>query len=272
MLIVVGRAVAAQSRTQPVAFLPSGDVFAPLLADPKQPEFLAGVVRLNSNIRRTTVGAAAFGENIGVIRWTLRTNGAVQVGLAGGVFAQFDLASTSIDLLNADYLIGVPLTYRTGPLSLRLRVYHQSSHLGDEFMLQAAPTRVNLSFESLELIASAEGGAARIYGGGEYIFRHEPSDLASPALHGGVEYRQPHPLFSVQTLGAARLAAGLDLKSWKQHDWSPAVSIRLGLEFQPPTSSRRWSILLTWYAGASPYGQFYTEEIRYFGAGLHLAL
>src|SRR3989475_2155942 len=43
------------------------------------------------------------------------------------------------------------LAYRRGSTALRLRVYHQSSHLGDEYMLHARAQRVDLSFEAAEL-------------------------------------------------------------------------------------------------------------------------
>jgi hypothetical protein len=271
VLLLLPLGMAQGQSADVVTFLPHGDVFAPLLADPKQPEFLAGAGHLHSPIRHTMVGNAAFGENIGVARW-VGAGRSIQVGLAGGVFAQFDLGSASIDLLNADYLIGLPVTYSRGPLSLRVRIYHQSSHLGDEYLLQARPERVNLSFESLELLLAAKVSSLRLYGGGEYIMRHEPRELASSILHGGAEYRPDRALFSSRTLGQARLVGGLDVKSSGEHDWLPAWSARVGLEFVPTTSTRRWSVLLSWYDGLSPYGQFYTQEIRYYGAGLHLAL
>ncbi len=51
-----------------------------------------------------------------------------------GVF-QFDLSAPSSDLINTDYVVGVPLSWRSGGWSTRVRLYHQSSHLGDEFLL-----------------------------------------------------------------------------------------------------------------------------------------
>ena len=76
-----------------------------------------------------------------------------QISISGSVFAQFDLDVNSYDLLNADYIVGIPITMRTGAFSARLRLYHQSSHLGDEFLLREEdPTfvRENISYESAE--------------------------------------------------------------------------------------------------------------------------
>jgi hypothetical protein len=253
--------------------LPTGDVFPALLADPKEPESVAGIARVRSAIRNTTVGAAAFGVNIGLVRWNTKANGdGIQLGIAGGVFAQFDLERSSIDLLNADYIIGLPLTYRRGVSAVRVRLFHQSSHLGDEFLLQEPVPRINLSFEALELIVSQHIGVIRLYGGGEIVFRHEPSDLGLAVLHGGIEYRQRAPLFRLGTLGEARVVAGLDLRSPEHDDWTPGRSFRGGLDFSASSTGRRWSVLLAAHNGPSPYGQFYHDWVRYIGIGLHFPL
>ena len=47
------------------------------------------------------------------------------------------------------------------------RLFHQSSHLGDEFLLRTQTQRVNLSYESVDLRFSYEiGDVLRLYGGG----------------------------------------------------------------------------------------------------------
>lgn len=265
---LVGASVSAQtprpggvpsepSEASGVGLLPQGDVFRPLIADPKQP--------------------VGFGETFGIVRWPGRRPGdGLQLGIAGGVFAQFAIERRLTNLVNTDWVIGFPLTYRRGDLSARLRVYHQSSHLGDGFLLRVHPQRVNRTFEAVELIVSEEFGPWRVYGGGEYVFRREPPDLEAGVLHGGLEYRRPTPLFGFGKLGTARLVAALDAKSWRQHEWAEAGSARAGLEFGPAGQAERtgrgrwWSLLLEFYDGLSPYGQLYTEELVLGGVGVHL--
>ncbi|MEK7826807.1 MAG: DUF1207 domain-containing protein [Thermodesulfobacteriota bacterium] len=82
--------------------------------------------------------------------------------MSGAVLAQFNLDSSSNDLINADYVIGFPLSYRNGPWSERARLFHQSSHLGDEFLLlpqrpELKVTRMNLNFETIELLGACSG-------------------------------------------------------------------------------------------------------------------
>ncbi len=245
---------------------PNSELFWPLLADPKQPQFFMSYRNYDTPLDRTTIAAVGFGESFGFYRRAgKRAGDGAQLSLSGGLFAQFNLDAPSSDLINADYIIGLPLTYRRAPWSGRLRIYHQSSHLGDEFLLNAQPERINLSFESMELLISYSQERWRGYIGGEYIFHREPADLRPGGLHAGVEYRSKQPL-----LYGGRLIGGLDLKSWEQHDWSVDASLKLGLEFgttQP--GHRRMRLIVEAYDGHAPHGQFYETEITYYGLGVY---
>src|ERR1041385_6315853 len=128
--------------------LPRGDVFCPLIADPKATRSFVAYQRGNETDLATDIAAVGIADQFAFFRAAAgRPGNGIQLGLAGAVFAQFDLGSPSSDLLNADYTIAVPLTFRAGPISARARVYHQSSHLGDEFLLRPSPPkRENLSF------------------------------------------------------------------------------------------------------------------------------
>ena len=102
------------------------------------------------------VSAVGFGGTLGL--WGLRQkkncNG-FQINIFGAVFSQFNLDAPSTDLINSDFQFGVPFTFRHGPLSARLRVFHQSSHVGDEFLLNNPDfKRVNLTFEMVEAMLS----------------------------------------------------------------------------------------------------------------------
>jgi hypothetical protein len=246
---------------------PNGDLFLPLLADPKQPQFFVSYRRYDTSVDTINMGAVGFGETFGLYRREGKRPGdGLQVSISGGLFAQFNLDAPSHDLINADYTIGLPVTYRHGPLSARLRLYHQSSHLGDEYLLRAQPERINLSFESLEMLFSYEWQGLRAYGGGEYLLRRDPGDLERASLHGGFEYRRGQP-----TLFGGRLVGGLDLKSWQEHDWSADASLKLGLEFGAnEPGRRRLRIMAEAYDGYAPHGQFYDDEISYYGLGLYL--
>jgi len=247
---------------------PTGDVFRPLIADPKQPRFFMSAVRFTSVGVTYTMAPVGFGETFGLYRLAGGREGdGLQFSVEGALFAQFNLSTPSYDLVNADYTIGIPVTYRHGGNSLRFRVYHQSSHLGDELLLSAnPPERVNLSFEAIELLYSFEWTRWRVYAGGEYLIHKEPADLKAPSAHWGIEYRGATPL-----LWTGRPLAGVDMKSLEEHDWSIDTSIKAGLEFgHPDPGNRRLRVMAEWYKGFDPHGQFYVNKVEYWGLEVSL--
>ncbi|MBU0909624.1 MAG: DUF1207 domain-containing protein, partial [Proteobacteria bacterium] len=196
---------------------PTGDLFRPLIADPKQPQFFVSLNGFKSSEVRYTMASVGFGETFGMYRFFgSREGNGLQLSVVGGLFAQFNLDSSSSDLINADYTIGIPVTYRYGDNSLRLRLYHQSSHLGDELLLSDNhPERVNLSYEAIELIYSREWRGWRGYGGGEYLIHKEPDDLEPLSAHWGIEYRGSKSL-----VWNGRPVGGVDMKSLEENDWA----------------------------------------------------
>jgi len=261
--------------------LPRGDVFCPIVADPKASRTFVSLLRHESgdDLQDTELDIASvgIGDAFGVGRWSGGTPGdGIQLSITAGVFAQFDLGTSSYDMLNADYVVGLPLTIRKGWFSTRLRVYHQSSHLGDEYLLREPPNRQdreNLSFEAFEWLLSADGGPLRLYGGGELLFQREPEDLGRYVGHGGVEFRPAARIIPMGSLGGFRFVGGVDVKSSEEQDWEPAISARGGLEYDraggTDVTARRWGIFARFYTGPSPYGQFFREKVRLIGVGVH---
>ncbi len=251
---------------------PVGDVFQPLLADVKERQFFVSFRRfqafgqsLSPDLGRFAMASVGYGGLYGLSRRLGTQEGdGLQISLDGALFAQFNLNSASHDLINADYTVGVPVTYRSGAFSARFRLYHQSSHLGDEFLLRYKPERVNLSYEAVQLLVSGEKGFWRAYGGGEYMGDRDPATLRPWGLQAGLEYRQGD-----RYLLRGRFLAGLDVKSYEENEWRPSYSLKAGLEFGLPDPGRRHlRFLLEGYRGYSPYGQFYRERVQYLGFGV----
>jgi hypothetical protein len=253
-----------------VAVFPEGDVFCTLLADPKAMRSFMSYQRgrFPDSTGATGIGAIGIADGIGIVRWTGRRPGeGLQLGFEAGVFAQFDLGAPSADLLNADYAVGIPVTVRSGSYSARLRVFHQSSHLGDELLGRREIENEGLSYEGLEGLVSLEVGAVRLYGGGEYTFGRNPRSLDPFVAHAGAEVR-------VGPVRGARLVAALDVKATEERRWEPAWSARAGVELarwsSPDRSPRVLAMVAEYYDGPSPYGQFFLERTSFFGFGLYL--
>jgi hypothetical protein len=271
-----GAGVHESEATGTVAF-PEDQIFCPLIADPKEARsfvsFLRGTFRSldDPSGEGTSIASVGVGDTFGLLRVGGPEPGeGVQLDVVGGIFAQFDLGAPSNDLINADYVLGLPLTFRRHGFSFRAKLYHQSSHLGDEYLLRSEDiVRENLSFESIEFLVSQEFGALRVYAAAERLFRREPAALPDSLFHTGVELRS----------GRARkvqMLAAVDVKTTELHDWSPAVSGRVGLELGRPGPEghpgRLIMLLVEIYQGPSPYGQFFQDDISYVGAGVHIGL
>ena len=256
-----------KTKTADSAFLPTGDLFKPLLADPKEPRFYLSYRMLDYRSKLYHVAMGGYGEFFGLYRSINTTGGySWQASFGGGIHGQFDLGAPSLDLVNADYTIGFPVSFRKGAESYRIALYHQSSHLGDEFLLHNNVERIELSFEALEVLGSHEWKTLRTYYGGEYIVHQGPTGLKPVILHGGLEYSGTEKI-----VGQGRLAGGWDLKIDQEHDWSINSSLKLGLQFDGTEANGHYiRVLAEGFKGFTPYGQFYNDRTTYVGLGVYL--
>ncbi len=249
-------------------FLAKKPLFQPLLADPRWPHFSAAYQRYVDDEQLRNVAATSFGETFSLVRFGGPWEATMELGIHAGVFAIFDLDAESSDLINADYLVGLPLTTKWGNFSNLTSVFHQSSHLGDEFLLRGrADKRVNLSYEAVGSLFSYHLPAGlRVYGGGGYIFRREPGSLEPWSTQVGLEFTSPWPFLG----GALRPVAGVDVQNREESGWDTDLSLRAGFQFQNPDFfSRKMQLLFEYYKGQSPNGQFYERDIESFGIGVH---
>lgn len=244
-------------------------LFSPLLADPRWPRFSLSyeVFRHSSALGLRDMGSASLGEHFNLVSYQSQEIGRFGLGLQPGIYALFNLDAPSMDLVNADYRLGLPLDYRLGIFSAEARVVHQSSHLGDEFLLDTPIQRINLSYEAVELKVSLEWSQLRFYGGAGRYLHSDPRGLEPWTAQEGVEYASPRLFLN----DSVRPVFALDLQEREETGWTPDVSVRLGVEFaSPETSRRRIQFLLEYFHGRNPNGQFFRERLESFGVGLHV--
>jgi hypothetical protein len=258
----------ASTTSEGLVLLPGGKLFDPLIADPRTPHFGASFVHINNASELESGAAVSFGETVPLLETAAPfAGGKVQVGLLASLFSLFDTGSRSEDLIDSDYLIGVPVSWRKGRWSGQARYLHQSSHLGDELLLRPThPQRVNLSFEQADITASYDvDDEFRLYGGGGAILRSQPHRehlLAQLGSEYGADWRFFHDYL--------RPVAGLDLQARESQHWQPDVSLRAGVEVASPFAfGRKLQFMLEYYNGKSPWGQFLQNNIEYYGVGTH---
>lgn len=249
---------------------PLGELFQPLVADVIEPQFSTGIHRVKSSgqLDKFTAAVVSYGEHFGLVRLQESTVKAWQVSVVGALFAQFNLDASSKDLINADYTIGLSGTHRNGPASYRLRLIHQSSHLGDELLLgESAPDeRINLSLEAVDFLASYKWDKYRAYGGVAYLLNIEPGDLEKTGLQlGGEYYGTERRLFNGRWIG------GINLTAYEGVDWNINKTVKYGFEYgKAGSGNRRLRVMLEAYNGKSPFGQFYDVNISSYGMSVYL--
>jgi hypothetical protein len=252
-------------------FLPGGYLFQPLLADPRWPHFSAAYrYSIRTEGSRNTF-AASFGETIPLYRDALGEHGRWgrwEVGVQAGVFSIFDLDAPSFDLVNTDFLVGTFLAYRYADFSALGRLFHQSSHLGDEFLLRATrPDRVNVSFEGVDAKLSYDLPLGlRAYGGGGYLVHVDPTSLDRGFLQAGGEWRTRRTFWPA----GVRPVAGVDLQFREENDWRTDLSVRAGVQLDSVSVlDRSLQLLVEYFNGRSFDGQFYRDPVEYIGLGVH---
>jgi hypothetical protein len=190
---------------------------------------------------------------------------------AGTLVQSIDLPS----VLSWRTIVGVPFTWRRDRVSVRLRLYHQNSHVGDEILLlNPGFERVNLSFEEPEGVAAYDlgGNRARVYAGGGLLLKRHPA-MKRPRLLCGIEWHgRRRRLFSGQQ---RRLeitpVLSAELKAFGELDWKPNLRVVGGVELARERGERGVRILAEYYHGSFPYGQFFEQKVDHFGVGVHLA-
>ena len=251
-------------------FLPRDLLVAPFHADPRWPHFSMASRHVSFGREPGNTGSANFGETFALYRNAAPLDGQWEIAIQAGVFSTFNLGSSSVDLQNADYTAGLLTSYRTGAFSGFLRLHHQSSHLGDEFILNSQPgfNRINLSFDELDLKISYELASwFRVYGGGGMLVGRDPRELKRGTSQLGAELTSPWTLWD----GKVRPVAYADLQANARSNWKVASSVMAGIQFENARiGDRRLQVLAEYFGGPSPNGQFYTQNTEWFGLGIHL--
>jgi hypothetical protein len=199
-----------------------------------------------------------------------KINQSVDFNVIGFIKSQFDVSELNTRnnrggaLINTDFMIGGELVKNFRQGSLRLKYTHQSYHLGDEFLIDNPiylENRLNLSYEALDLLAYRNMNNWGAYLGGSFIVRSEPGNIDKFKVQTGFQYLGHKrdwfaPLF------------GVDLKSWGETDWHVNASIKAGFEIygyldQPV------QLMLEYYDGKSPYGQFINDDFSFIGLSVN---
>ena len=246
-------------------WLPQSTVlFPPLVASPRQVTYSIAYRPFDNAISKEVI-AISFGDDFPIYRWrdVWKWHGDLQVGIEGGVWAVFNRRSknTWADLINADYYVGIPWAYAYDNWSHRFRLYHVSTHLGDEFIFKHPKFVKNkVSFEAIDFYSSYQlTEAIRLYGGVGWIF----SKKNPLYTEWGTELRLlGHKNLYYGLYGQPFLAMHFHLESGKKAKNS--VTYALGYEWSKLQGiGRKMRLFFQYHDGYSVDGQFSAFKANY---------
>jgi hypothetical protein len=265
---------AAQARSHqagdgPRCLFPDRSLLPDVLAGPRDPVITGQLVYADPN--PTAYGPGPSGEVAiaGTLPLLLLAGtgpeDALVLGMEGAAFAHFSFATVTRELVNTDWVFAVPLVWRRGSHWARLRYYHTSSHLGDEYQRRFGPSSINFSRDGADLTLYVRPAAARpiglgLYAGALWSMNSHPEQRSLWRGRGGFEMDP-----SAGDLWAPYIAVDVELEEGSPH--GPRYNAQAGV-WLPRAHDRPLRLALEWTSGPSPMGQFTFRDTRRVSLGL----
>lgn len=242
-------------------WLPQSTVLYPTqVANPRQVSFSGGI-RLRDSVAGQVSTPVSFGDQFPLYRWSnvdiWSKKGDLQLEIEGAVFAIFNQTCDSSPLINADYYVAVPLTYAHDKWAHRVRLYHISSHLGDEYLKRCDHAkRLNKSYEAIDYFTAYDiTKQIRVYGGPGVIV-HSDSEMHLKPLYAqyGMEVRVGRYDWK-QLYGTPYLA--MHFENWQDNDWKVDATFALGYEWGKINGmGKKIRASVEYHSGYNDAGQF----------------
>jgi hypothetical protein len=228
---------------------------------------LMTATRGDSRFGREHEGEVVLGENFPVV--ALREGKhSIILGLGSQVYGRFSLTDPKSALISTDWVVGLNTTAALNAWALTLEVYHESSHLGDEYGDRFPDDRLDWTREVLGSWASYVTGRWRLTAGASYVLDDE---LKLPGSAGalGLDYHGHSRRFLG---GQARPVIGVFSEANAATHWRVSTSAKLGLAFATTGEGHEISLGLIGHDGLSTQRQFYRQQSRYLGMEIRFDL
>jgi hypothetical protein len=212
-------------------------------------------------------GEVVLGENFPVVALKGGREPIV-LGFGSQVYGRFSLTDPKSALISTDWVVGINTTAAVSSWLLTLELYHESSHLGDEYGDRFPDDRLDWTREVLAAWAGYVAGVWRFTAGASYVLDDELS-LPAPAGSLGIDYHGKSRRFLG---GQVRPVAGLFTEADAATKWRVSTSGKLGLAFATGPENHDIGIALIGHNGLSTQRQFFRQESQYVGLEIRFDL
>jgi hypothetical protein len=194
----------------------------------------------------------------------------ISANVRGFFKTRFNFLSKSFDMINSDFYGGLSLLFKMSRDLLNdfeIYFYHQSSHLGDDFMVKNIKPYINYSREVLRLLHYFSiYDICNVAYGSYYVVRKDPLYPAGRfILQANINLNAYFNNYNI--------FYNTDIKSKQENNWSPNLNFQLGIQF-PKISYENallafiQSIVIEYYNGYSYMGQFSDKKEQYLSIGI----
>jgi hypothetical protein len=194
-----------------------------------------------------------------------------EANFGAGTFTQFDLVRQEngrylAGLLNNDYKVSIDFSVQKGIHLLRLRVFHVSSHLGDDYILRhniSEPNDKSQNYEQADITYLRLTGNNYWYAGAGEIYTKWVFRKRFSLNFGGLKnFGRPAPV---------NIFISANLKLVAENDFIPDLRTAFGINFNRRTKPmvRFW---VEYYSGQLPYSTLKYGRINWAGLGMTINL
>lgn len=239
------------------------------IASPRASGFVGRVVAVTRGESAFGAGTEAdvgLGENLPMLRlggeerpWTVDFGVSTQ--------ARFSLSDPKSALISNDWTVGFDLTGSIGPAYVTLQLFHESSHLGDEYADRFGAQRLDWTREvAMGWVGVPAGQATVRLAVGSVLIDQLGLDRALAAI--AIDYRGRDGYVGRTP---ARLVAGVFTEGAAATRWRLSTTVRIAVELGPQ-GGNRLALGLIAHDGLSTQRQFYRAESRYVGGEIRFDL
>lgn len=257
-------AVNAAAEHTPYGLFPESErVFRQLEADPRRIRLGASYYRLDGK----DLSDIALGHSWGMTRWFTNDDyWTWQWSLEAMAYSRFTISGSLNSFETVDFVGNLPLAARHRAFSVRAMLFHESSHLGDDYIRRTNDQGFRYSVDGARATASVEPAPwIRLYGGMTYLL-HSLPDPARKALQAGAELTSRPLTRSKRYPLRLFLAADAQFRQATGYgaNWRSVAGVIAGFDGVP----RSMRFFLGRFDGYSPFGQFYKRKERFTDVGI----
>lgn len=252
------------------------ELFQPFVADPRLVNYSVAY-RAGDRVIGQEAVAVSLGDDFPIYRWNnvFCWKGDLQIGIEAAIWAVFNFHDVHpkrddewCELVNTDYYVGVPVAYAFDRWSFRMRVYHISSHLGDELIVNHPKylhKRKNPSFEAFDFFTSYQfnKNLRGYFGPGVILHSDHSFPMKTFYVEYGAELRILGRKFDYHRLYGTPFFA-IHLENWQVRNWDLDATFKLGYEFSKLAGiGRKMRLFASYHHGFSYEGQFFKKRTQY---------